>query len=89
MANRKSLKKQINYIVECMYAELCFYSVAPNSNKEKIADALTKIIQLQEEYIKRISHVEPGNTKAFFKQLKNEFDTQVDLILKDFDSLRK
>ena len=68
---RKDLKKTINImcgalVAECVALRCCNEII----HVEDIDNLLNTIGQLQEEMVKRISHVEPGNTKAFFKNLR-------------------
>ena len=40
-----------------------------------------RILTLQDEYLKRVCHVEPGNVKLYFKKLKEGFNKEVESIL--------
>ena len=42
-----------------------------------------RILTLQDEYLKRVCHIEPGNAKLFFKKLKESFNKEVEEIIKE------
>lgn len=86
MASRKVLKKNVNYITGELFAE-CMIS-ASSSNEGKVDKILTDILELQDEFISRISHTEPGNVKAFYKKFMKDFNQEVDKIIEEIDSLR-
>ena len=82
MANRRLLKKNINYITGELFADCLAHKCFVSGNDPQQCDAiLTRILQLQDEYISRISHTEPGNTREFYKKLQNDFNSQVQDIL--------
>ncbi|HIW45023.1 MAG TPA: hypothetical protein H9986_08385 [Candidatus Prevotella stercoripullorum] len=82
MANRRKLKKTINYICSALFSECMAALLYNDSKKQEVADAiLTSIIIVQSNYICRISHVEPGmSPRAYFKDLKDKFNIQVEEI---------
>lgn len=89
MANRRNLKKIINSTCNEIFTDVIFISLGAKSAKEnesELNEILTKIINLQDDLICRISHTEKGNVKAFYKRLKKDFNTGVneisDLVLK-------
>jgi hypothetical protein len=79
MANRRSLKHAINLICEELFAEAVAASLYGNTKHEENADAvLAGILRMQDDYISRISHPEPGiEPKLYFKQLREKFTAQV------------
>jgi hypothetical protein len=42
---------------------------------------------MQDEFIKRISHTEPGNVKGFYKKFRQDFNAQVDAIVEGLEKL--
>lgn len=78
MANRKNLKKNINYICGELFAECVSLRLyTPGTNPKAADEVMTAILNLQNEFISRISHTEPGNVKGFYKKLKEDFNKQV------------
>lgn len=79
---KRRLKKTINYImhdltVATLANELC------GKDAEKARELQIKILKANAEYISRLSHVEPGNTKAFYKKLQDDLDKDINSILED------
>ena len=69
MASRKELKKNINYIAGELFTE-CLV--------KKADELMAEILKMQDEFISRISHTEPGNVKGFYKKLRADFNAKVD-----------
>lgn len=84
---RRELKKSINYLCGELLAE-CFARVqfdnAPEANARAVMES---ILMMQTDLISRISHVEPGNTRMFFKKLRQDLTDQCDEIINDINSL--
>lgn len=88
MANRKTLKKNINGICSELFYEcvaLLHYNI--DVNKEDVDNIMTRILLMQDEFISRISHTEPGNVKNFYKKLKEDFSAQVSDIVDSLGNL--
>ena len=78
MANRRNLKKNINYISSELLAECITLSLYKKDVKQEDVDSiLAKLLALRDEFVCRISHTEPGNAKKFYAQLQKEFNEQV------------
>lgn len=79
MANRRDLKKQINLICEELFADFVAASLYGNApNRFEVETILHSIDKLQENYISRISHPEPGMpAKLYFKDLREKFNKEV------------
>ena len=62
MASRKELKKNINYIAGELFTECLVNSLyVPGTDKQKADELMAEILKMQDEFISRISHTEPGN----------------------------
>ncbi len=88
MANRKELKKTINYICSELFAEcvaLGHYNLG--IKQEDIDNIMSRILYMNDEFISRISHTEPGNVKKFYKKLKEDFNAQTDDIINSISQL--
>ena len=89
MANRKDLKKAINYIAGELITECIICSLnLSEEGKQKADKVMTDILNMQNEFISRISHTEPGNVKGFYKKLREDFSTQVDGIVTAIGQLK-
>ncbi len=89
MTNRKYLKKTINYICSDLFAECVAASLYGNNPPKENVDALlTSILQIHSDFIRRISHVEPGmDPKVYFKHLTSEFNKHVDELVDQINNL--
>ena len=83
MTNKKDLKRTINYICSDLFAECVAASLYSGKPNEANVNALLAcILQTQEDYVKRISHPEPGmKPKEYFHDLIMNFNKQVDDIV--------
>lgn len=88
MANRKDLKKNINYICGELFTECVVVSnFSPNTDVNKAADIMAEILSIQNEFITRISHTERGKEKVFYKKLYADFNMKVQEIIDKLQSL--
>lgn len=81
MASRRNLKKNVNYIAGELFAECLVSSMSEKADKKKADEILTQILLMQDEFISRISHTEPGNVKGFYKKFRSDFNAKVDEIV--------
>lgn len=82
MANRRDLKKTVNYISGELFSECLVNSMyVPGTDKAKAEELMVKILKMQDEFISRISHTEPGNVKGFYKKFRVDFNAQVNEII--------
>ena len=89
MANRKDLKKAINYIAGELFTECVIVSLGlPDAEKKKADEVMTNILNMQDEFVSRISHTEPGNVKGFYKKLHEDFNAKVDEIVEAIQQLK-
>lgn len=89
MASRRALKKNINYIAGELFAECMVHNLyVPGTDKKKADELLGLILSMQDEFISRISHTEPGNVKGFYKKLYVDFNTKVDEIIDAMGKLK-
>ena len=85
---RKDLKKRINYLcgellAECMAAA----SFSKKVGKQDVENVMLSIAKMQNDWICRLSHVEPGSTKLFFKKMKEEMQKRTDEIVEQIQNL--
>ena len=84
MASKRTIKKQINHIASELFTECLIQSLyVPGTDKAKADALMGRILTLQDEYLKRVCHIEPGNDKLFFKKLKESFNKEVEEIIKE------
>lgn len=77
MANKRELKHTINLICEDLFAE-CVAASLYGNNRENSETLIFSLVRMQQDYISRISHPEPGMpAKRYFKKLRESFVAQV------------
>lgn len=89
MANRRKLKKEVNYIVGELFVEcLVNKEYVPGTDAGKADRLMGEILTMQDDFISRISHTEPGNAKDFYKKFRTDFDERVAQIIKALGDLK-
>lgn len=89
MASRKVLKKNVNYITGELFAECLVNSLyVPGVDKVKADELMGEILKMQDEFISRISHTEPGNVKGYYKKFRADFNAKVEEILDAMGKLK-
>ncbi|MCP3893776.1 MULTISPECIES: hypothetical protein [Bacteroides] len=87
MASRRELKKNVNYIAGELFSECLINSMfVPGTDKTKADKLMGQILTMQDEFLSRISHTEPGNVKGFYKKFRADFNASVNEII---DALAK
>lgn len=88
MAKRRILKKTINACCSEMFADCVAVQLFDkNITREKIDSIMMRVLDLQLDLLKRVSHVEPGNTHLFFKKLEEDFSRESEEIYKALAAL--
>ncbi|MDD7318125.1 MAG: hypothetical protein SOZ80_09480 [Prevotella sp.] len=83
MTKRRNLKKTINNVCGDLFAE-CIASSLYNGkpDNEHVNIILASIISIHNDYVRRISHPEPGMTaKCYYNHLRRDFDKSVDEVI--------
>ena len=89
MSNKRDLKRTINYIC----GDLCTEGIAGSlygeeRNNDNTEAILTSILVMHSNYIRRVSHVEPGMpAKVYFNDLKDKFSKEVNEIVDQLNNL--
>lgn len=85
---RKDLKKHINYLCGELLAEcIAAAQFTEKDNKQDVENVMLGILKMQNDWICRLSHVEPGSTKLFFKKLKEDMKKQTDEVINQIQEL--
>lgn len=89
MTNRKDLKKFINYVCGDLFAECVATSLYDNNIDENSVNAILKsILQTRKEFIRRISHLEPGmSANKYYRILATNFEVRVSEIIDNIYNL--
>lgn len=81
MASRRNLKKNVNYIAGELFTECLINSMfIPGTDKSKADELMTEILKMQDEFVCRINHTEPGNVKGFYRKFRADFNAEIDKI---------
>jgi len=92
MSSRKNLKKQINEVMNILYADCILYKVyTQNPDVEKADQIISQIAIVHDELLKRVSITEgkeaKGRVKAYYNKLMQDFKTNVDQIGQEIQKL--
>ena len=88
MASRKNLKKVITFVVDELATEAFLLSYDAQGNTEAWVDLFNKIFSLNNEYIARVNHVEPGMpAKKYFNTLCDSFNADAKALLEEIGKL--
>ena len=78
MANKRTLKRTINCVCEALFAECVAVSIYDHGSKPNADALLGSILAINNDFISRVSHVEPGmQPKVYFCDLMEQFNKQV------------
>ena len=89
MSNKRDLKRTINYICGDLFTEGIAASLyGQNRDNDNTEAILTAILVMHSNYIRRVSHVQPGMpAKVYFKDLKDKFSKEVNEIIDQLNNL--
>lgn len=89
MANKRDLKRGINYICSELFAECVATSMyGDNVDKANVDTLLKSLLRMHSDYIMRVSHPEPGmKAKKYYKVLINSFNNEVNDIVDAISNL--
>ncbi|KXB40594.1 hypothetical protein HMPREF1870_01677 [Bacteroidales bacterium KA00344] len=89
MAKKRDLKQTINYICSELFAEAVAASLyGATTNTESIEELFSTILITRNDFVKRISHPEPGmKAKKYYDKLIMDFNDRVSDIIDQIGSL--
>ena len=89
MANKRTLKKSITLICAELMTECVAASLYGNKSNEDNAEALFySIVRLENDFISRISHPEPGiPQKKYYRILCDQFAGQISELIDQVNNL--
>ncbi len=89
MTNKRDLKQTINYICSDLFAECVAASLyGGKPDKDNVDALLASILRINDNFVRRISHPEPGMApKIYYKHLTEEFNKQVGEIIDQIGNL--
>ena len=83
MNNKRNLKQTINLVCGELFVEAVAASLYGNENNAENSDALLfSIMKMQNDFVSRVSHPEPGmKPRIYFRDLREKFAAQVSEIV--------
>lgn len=87
MANKRDLKKSINFVAGDLFQECLVLKVIKKVDNEKVDEILTDILNLQNEFLARTNHPQPGNVKGYFRKLYSDFGDAVEAIINKMQAM--
>lgn len=88
MANKRQLKKRINNLCGDLFAECIACVQYAKVNRDDADNVMINILNMQDDMLCRISHIEPGlSTKVFFNKLNKDLITETESIIEQIEAL--
>ena len=90
MASRRQLKKDISYVIGDLFTEsLVLKELIPGTDKDAADKIIVDLLKIDNEFITRISHTEPGNAKQYYRTLIKDFQTGITGVVDRLVKLKK
>ena len=89
MAKRKDLKSIVSDTCADLVAEVVAVSLYDGkTNHDNVLNIMSSILKIRTDYVKRISHVEPGMApKSYFNSITESFVKEVEEIADQISNL--
>ena len=88
MASRRNLKKVITFVVDELATEAFVLSYDAQGDTDAWVDLFNRIFSLNNEYIARVNHVEPGMpAKKYFNTLCDSFNAEAKALLDEIRTM--
>lgn len=87
MANRRDLKKSIGYIAGDLITEcLIRYNFVPGTDLTLMDECISELIEIDAEFVRRVSHTQPGEAKKYYRALYNDFNDRIAQVVAKIDA---
>lgn len=89
MANKRQIKKAINFACGDLFAEcVAINHYRTNTTQEDVDNLMASVLRLQDDMICRVSHIEPGmKASEFFKKLRQDMISRIGEIVDQLNAL--
>lgn len=87
MANKRNLKKGINYVVSELFLECIVLKQIKKADATKADEILADILCLQNDFLARAGHPEPGCVKKYYRKLNEDFGNEVGNIIRRMQAM--
>ena len=90
MASRRDLKRDISYVIGDIFTECLIYKeLVPGTDKDEAEKLIVDLLRIDNEFITRISHTEPGNAKVYYRTLIKDFQKEISAVIDKLTKLKK
>jgi hypothetical protein len=90
MASRRQLKRDISYVIGDIFTECLIYKeLVPGTSQKEAEKLIVDLLRIDNEYITRISHTEPGKAKEYYRALIKDFQTEINKVIDKLTKLKK
>ncbi|MDL2265078.1 hypothetical protein LJC57_05960 [Parabacteroides sp. OttesenSCG-928-G07] len=94
MAKRRDLKKDISYIAGELFTEvLVIKMLFPGIEHDKCDELMTRVIDIQENYLSRVNGLDAKQNKArvkeYYKKLRTDLQAEIDALVAEIEVLSK
>ena len=90
MASRRHLKRDISYVIGDVFTQCLVYKeLVPGTDKDATEKIIVDLLRIDNEFITRISHTEPGNAKQYYRALIKDFQTNMGDVIDRLVKLKK
>lgn len=90
MASRRNLKKEINYVIGDIFTECLIYKeLVPGVDKDAADALIVDLLKIDNDFIARISHTEPGKAKEYYRSFIGDFRKQISEVIDKLNKLKK
>ena len=90
MANKRNLKREINFVCSELFAEciaVSTYTKRPDS-EDNVNALLKSILRMHSDYIMRVSHPEPGmKAKKYYHVLIESFNKDINNVVDEIGNM--
>ena len=90
MASRRDLKRDISYVIGDIFTECLIYKeLVPGTNQNEAEKLIVDLLRIDNEFITRISHTEPGKAKEYYRALIKDFQKEISAVIDKLTKLKK
>ena len=90
MASRRHLKRDISYVIGDIFTECLVYKeLVPGTDQDEADKIIADLLRIDNDFIARISHTEPGNSKQYYRQLTKDFQASMSDVIDRLVKLKK
>lgn len=85
---RRELKSSIHFLADELIAEcIAHLDYQKQDNFDDVDNIIKTVLLMEDDMIRRLSHVEPGSTRLFFKKIQEELTARVDDLVDQISAL--